>query len=159
MLLIELLLLLLVANGAPILARFLLKKRWAVPIDAGHAAWDGHPWFGPSKTLHGAVAAVIASALTAWALGYTPGLGAAFGALAMAGDLMSSFIKRRLGIAPSGMALGLDQIPEALLPLLILREQFALAWLEVAELVALFFISELLLSRILYHMRIRERPY
>ena len=35
----------------------------------------------------------------------------------MTGDLFSSFIKRRFGSAPSSQALGLDQIPESLLPL------------------------------------------
>ena len=31
----------------------------------------------------------------------------------MLGDLLSSFIKRRIGIAPQGRAAGLDQLPEA----------------------------------------------
>ena len=37
---------------------------------------------------------------------------------AMAGDLFSSFVKRRLHLASSSMAIGLDHIPEFLFPLL-----------------------------------------
>jgi CDP-2,3-bis-(O-geranylgeranyl)-sn-glycerol synthase len=36
----------------------------------------------------------------------------------MAGDLVASFVKRRLGLPGSSRATGLDQIPESLLPLL-----------------------------------------
>ena len=32
--------------------------------------------------------------------------------MAMLGDLLSSFWKRRVGLAPSWQAIGLDQIPE-----------------------------------------------
>src|SRR6478736_778738 len=40
---------------------------------------------------------------------------------AMAGDLFSSFVKRRLHLASSSMAIGLDHIPESLFPLLASR--------------------------------------
>jgi hypothetical protein len=38
--------------------------------------------------------------------------------MAMLGDLFSGFVKRRLGMGPSDKALGLDYVPESLLPLL-----------------------------------------
>ena len=40
------------------------------------------------------------------------GIGLLVAATAMAGDLLSSFLKRRLALAPSSQAIGLDQIPE-----------------------------------------------
>ena len=43
-------------------------------------------------------------------------LGALVAASAMAGDCLSSFIKRRFGLEPSEMTLGLDQVPESLFP-------------------------------------------
>ena len=43
-------------------------------------------------------------------------LGALVAASAMAGDCLSSFIKRRFGLEPSRMTLGLDQVPESLFP-------------------------------------------
>ena len=43
-------------------------------------------------------------------------MGALAAASAMAGDCLSSFIKRRFGLEPSSMTLGLDQVPELLFP-------------------------------------------
>lgn len=77
----------------------------------------------------------------------------------MLGDLFSSFIKRRLGVPASGMALGLDQIPESLFPLLAVRVELSLEFIQVAGLVAGFVVLELLVSRILFQLRIREQPY
>ena len=153
------LLLLLVVNGAPILARWLLGARESFPIDAHRIAPDGKPWLGPSKTVRGLVAAILAGSICAPVLGYSAAVGAAVGLLAMGGDLLSSFIKRRLGIASSGKALGLDQIPEALLPLAALRSIFDLSWAAVLLEVVAFLVLELLLSRILFRLRLRKRPY
>ena len=153
------LLLLLVVNGAPILARWLFGTRGSFPIDAHRLAPDGRPWLGPSKTVRGVVAAMLAGSICAPVLGYSAAVGAAFGLLAMGGDLLSSFIKRRLGVASSGMALGLDQIPEALLPLAALRNVFDLSWVAVLLELLAFLVLELLLSRILFRLHLRKRPY
>ena len=77
----------------------------------------------------------------------------------MAGDLLSSFAKRRLGRPSSSQALGLDQVPESLLPLLACRVPLGLGWLDVAVLVGVFLVGELLVSRLLYRLHIRDRPY
>jgi hypothetical protein len=42
--------------------------------------------------------------------------GALAGVSAMAGDCLSSFVKRRLALEASSMSLGLDQVPESLFP-------------------------------------------
>lgn len=78
---------------------------------------------------------------------------------AMLGDLLTSFIKRRLGKPSSSMALGLDQIPESLFPMILAKYGFDLSWYSVALVVVLFFIIELLLSRILYHFHLRDTWY
>ncbi len=153
------LLMLVIINGAPIVARALLRDRLAAPLDGHRLAPDGRPWLGNSKTVRGVAAAVLAGAISAPLLGYSPTLGAALGLLAMAGDLLSSFIKRRLGIPSSGMALGLDQIPEVLLPVAALRAALGLSWPAVVVEVALFLIVELVLSRLLFRLRLRKRPY
>ena len=82
--------------------------------------------------------AVIATALAAFVLGYTWKLGAMVGALAMAGDMISSFIKRRMGMVVSSQAPGLDQVPEALLPLAICAGPLGLQWDGVLILVGVF---------------------
>lgn len=155
----KILLLIIVANGAPVLGDFLFKQRGAWPVDGGLLLPDGHRLLGPSKTWRGVLLAVTVTALTAWPLGFSPMMGLTIGAWAMLGDALSSFSKRRLGLAASSMALGLDQIPEALLPVLAVRTESGLDWLSVLKLVVGFFMAELLLSRILYYWHIRSRPY
>ena len=95
----------------------------------------------------------------AWLLGMPPTIGLIVGAGAMGGDLLSSFIKRRLGMTTSSQALGLDQIPEALLPMLAVKPMFDLSWPAILETVVAFLMLELLLSRLLYHLRVRRQPY
>lgn len=86
-------------------------------------------------------------------------LGLGVAALALVGDLLSSFIKRRMGLPPSGMALGLDQIPESLFPLLGATLFVPLSLLDILAGVAIFFASGLVLSRILFRLNLRDRPY
>jgi len=151
--------LLLAANGAPILAERLLGGRGNWPIDGDAVFIDGRPLLGRSKTYRGVVTAVVVCAGIAWAAGLSVGVGLAFALYAMLGDLVSSFIKRRMGIPPSGQALGLDQFPEALLPLWLLRNELQLESSEVLMLALAFFVIELTLSRLLYRWHIRNRPY
>lgn len=153
------LLLLLVANGAPLLARWWLGKRFAWPLDGGHRFFDGRHLLGPTKSWRGVVAAILATALCATLLGFSPGLGVQFALLAMAGDTLGSFLKRRLAIAPQGRAVGLDQIPEALLPLWLLHHALGLGLVQVLLLVAIFMLLEMSLSPLLYRLHIRLRPY
>lgn len=155
----DLLILLVVANGAPIVAGNLLGPRFSRPLDGGRRWFDGRPIFGQSKTLRGLFFALLATALAAPLLGHDARLGLSVGALAMTGDLLSSFLKRRLGIASSGMALGLDQIPESLLPAWVLREAFGLDGHEVLTVSAAFFLLGLLLSALLYAVGVRKQPY
>jgi CDP-2,3-bis-(O-geranylgeranyl)-sn-glycerol synthase len=79
--------------------------------------------------------------------------------MSMLEDLFSSFVKRRLRLQPHDQAFGLDQIPEALLPLLAVKAQFNLTSGDIAVVVFAFIILELVLSRILFRLKIRDRPY
>ncbi len=56
-------------------------------------------------------------------------------------------------------ALGLDQLPESLLPLLACRATLALTAAEIALVVVLFFGGEIVLSRLLYKVHLRDEPY
>ena len=77
----------------------------------------------------------------------------------MLGDLFSSFCKRRLGLPASSQALGLDQVPESLLPLIGYAGPLGIGAADIVVGVAAFFIGALALSRLLYRLRIRDRPY
>lgn len=150
--------LILVANGAPIVARNLFGDG-ARPVDGGATGADGRRVLGRTKTWRGVVAAVVLAAAAAPALGYPLWVGAVAGAAAMAGDMFSSWVKRRLGKAPSDMAFGLDQLPEALLPAAILAPVFGLGVGAVALIGVLFVVLELALSRALFALGLRDRPY
>jgi CDP-2,3-bis-(O-geranylgeranyl)-sn-glycerol synthase len=114
---------------------------------------------GATKTWRGLLAALLVTTGGALLLGVPAAVGALIGLLAMAGDLLSSFIKRRLGRPSSSMMLGLDQVPEALLPLLAVREAFALDAPAIVVTVIAFLLLDLLLSQLLYRLGIRQRPY
>jgi hypothetical protein len=64
-----------------------------------------------------------------------------------------------LKLAPGDMAFGLDQVPESLLPLLAVGGGLRLEPAAIAGLVLVFIVLELALSRFLYALHIRERPY
>src|SRR5260370_38597058 len=85
--------------------------------------------------------------------------GSLVGRFSLAGDLFSSFCKRRLGRPSSSRVSGLDQIREALLPLLPCRDLLALTAADIVVCVVVFFVGEVVLSRLLYAFRLRDRPY
>lgn len=154
-----LLLLLLTANGSPIVARLMLGDRLDRPLDGGRMMADGHPLLGPSKTLRGLVSAIVGTVAAAPLLGFSWQIGLLIAIFAMLGDIFSSFLKRRLGLASSAMALGLDQIPESLFPLVACRSLLDLSVSQVLLLTFVFMIAELLISRLLYQLGIRQHPY
>lgn len=146
----ECLILLLAANGAPVLARYVAGDRfYACPVDAGRVFFDGRPLFGTTKTVRGVLASVIFTAIVALLMGLPLLTGAVVAVFAMLGDLLSSFLKRRLGIPSGSMAPGLDQVPESLLPLLAVRSQFDLDWEQIVMLVAAFTVIDMVLTRLL----------
>jgi CDP-2,3-bis-(O-geranylgeranyl)-sn-glycerol synthase len=158
-LIFQMLMLVAVANGTPVAVKLMLGDRFAYPLDGGRILADGRPLFGHSKTMRGIVLGVVATTAASMLLGLDWTVGALVGTAALAGDLLSSFIKRRLGLEPSSMALGLDQIPESLLPLLAARALLPLSALDIVIVVILFFVGELVLSRILFRLHLRDRPY
>lgn len=156
---LQLLILLTLANGTPVIAAKLLGDRLAWPLDGGLRFADGRPLLGPSKTLRGFLLAVLAASAGAALIGPGWRIGFIVGGLAMAGDLLSSFVKRRLNRRPSSRATGLDQVPEALLPLIACRGALALSAFDIAAVMAVFFVGEIVVSRLLFRLGIRDRPY
>ncbi len=156
---LQLLVLLSLANGAPVIAKKLFGSTLATPLDAGRRFIDRRPLFGRSKTIRGVVISVILTTAAAPLLGLELSTGAIVGATAMAGDLFSSFVKRRFNLPPSSRATGLDQIPEALFPLLACRGSLSLTPADIVVGVAAFFAGEVLLSRVFYWLGLRDEPY
>ena len=156
---LQLLVLLMLANGTPVAAKKIFGDRFAYPLDGGVGFVDGRPLLGRSKTVRGVVLAVLVTAAGAPLIGLDWQIGMVVGSLAMAGDLTSSFLKRRMDLPPSSRASGLDQVPEALFPLLACRRLLSLSIGDNGAGVVLFTVGEVVLSRILYAFRLRDRPY
>lgn len=150
---------LLAANGAPILMNALLGKRLAWPMDSGVTLPDGYRLFGGAKTWRGLFSAVCATTGLALVCARPPLLGLIFGFLAMTGDLLASFCKRRLGHAESSHARGLDTVPESVLPIAILKEPLALNLIDIILVAVIFFLIEEFVSPLLYRWHIRNKPY
>jgi CDP-diglyceride synthetase len=151
--------LLTIANGTPLIAKKIFGRHFARPLDAGVTFFDQRPLFGSSKTLRGILLSILVTTASAPLIGVNPGVGTVAASAAMAGDLFSSFAKRRLNLPPSSQALGLDQVPESLFPLLACRHSLSLTANDIVLCVAIFLVGELVVSRLLYKARLRDEPY
>ena len=158
-LLLQLLILLVVANGTAVVAKKLTGGAFARPLDGGAHFIDGQPLFGPSKTIRGIVVSILATSFCAVLMGLGWKVGTLIAIFAMTGDLFSSFVKRRLHLASSSMALGLDHIPESLFPLLASRLLLHLSILDIVAGVTIFVVGALLLSPILFKLNLRDEPH
>ena len=157
--LVQLLILLSMANGSPVIAKRIFGEAYAAPIDGNIRFVDGRPLLGRSKTIRGIVVSLLVTGLAAPLIGIQMEIGLLVAATAMAGDLLSSFLKRRFGFASSSKATGLDQIPEALFPLLACRSTLSLTAIDIVAGCVSFFIGEVLLSHLFFRLRLRDRPY
>jgi CDP-2,3-bis-(O-geranylgeranyl)-sn-glycerol synthase len=131
-------LLVLAANMAPWASGRLLRDRWSQPLDLAVTLPDGKRLLGDHKTWRGLVAGELACALTARLCGYSLALGLEFATLSLAADAASSCVKRRLDLSPGVEVPGLDQIPEALVPLCLLAGPLGISLYGSVALAALF---------------------
>jgi hypothetical protein len=73
--------------------------------------------------------------------------------------LRFAFIKRRFGLEPSSMMLGLDQIPESLFPAVACSADRPLGPLDIAVIALVFSVGEQAMSRLFFAVGLRDRPY
>ena len=135
-----------VASSVPWAVGRVCGSRWAWPLDLGARLKDGERFLGDHKTWRGLIAGIAACSLAGSLLGAGYLVGAACGFLALAGDAGSSAIKRRLRRPPGAEVPGLDQIPEALLPLLVLWKPLGLSFASVIVVTLVFAILDILLA-------------
>jgi len=137
------LLLIVIANAAAWATARVLGDEWAAPLDFGITLRDGTRLLGDHKTWRGLVGGAIACGFVTENLQLGLLRGVVFGTLAMLGDAASSFVKRRLRLGPGAEVPGLDQLPEALLPLLVLQRPLGLGLMECLAIAVAFALLDL----------------
>jgi len=141
------------------------------PIDCGRSFFDGKPIFGSHKTYRGFTSGLLIGTFVGWVQeAFAPtvglpkgsilaGLALSFGALL--GDLIGSFVKRRLNLKPGAPLPVIDQIDFVLFALL-----FALAVkpelfppLRIVLTVALTGPIHVLVNLIAYLLHLKDKPW
>ncbi len=184
-----------VANMSPVFTAKLLPK-WSAPIDGGRTLEDGGRMLGDGKTWRGlaggAVTGGIASTLIAlgagpgstaffagWDFGYGDGsplwaiflFGAFVGFMALTGDAVESYFKRRTGRARGAPWIPFDQLDFVAFgligmalasPLLAsgwIVEMVFLDWIVLATLLIGTVALHLLVNRVGYWLKLKEVPW
>lgn len=149
------------ANMAPPFVRF--WRGWNPPIS--------RRWLGDHKTVVGFLAGVCAGVLATglqrlidapialvddrhWFV-----LGLRFGVGAMLGDTLKSFAKRRLRIAPGERWIPFDQLDFVLGALILVAPQVELSWPDIALVLALSFVADVVVNRLAFHCGIKDSPW
>ena len=158
-LLAQLLALLAVANGTPVIAAKLLGKDNALPLDGNAILSDGKPLFGSSKTIRGVALSVALTTIVAPLIGLAWEVGFVVAAGAMIGDLISSFVKRRLGMSSEQQIHGTGPDPRGFDSSTRLHGASSADAAFCRDWHACFFVGALVLSRVFFKLNIRDRPY
>jgi CDP-2,3-bis-(O-geranylgeranyl)-sn-glycerol synthase len=110
------------ANAAPV------ALGGGPPLDGGEKWLDGKPFLGSHKTFRGCVVGIVAGLMVGVLQGSLySGLAQGFGAIF--GDLLSSFLKRRWGLAPGEGFPLLDQL-DFIIVAIILSQPYTRASLQ-----------------------------
>jgi predicted MPP superfamily phosphohydrolase len=155
-------LLLLWVNALPPLVSVFCGERWNRPLDGGRLWRDQQPIFGPHKTIRGIIASLLGGSLAAPLMGMAWWIGAVCALLAMSGDLLSSFIKRRRTLSSGTDIIVFDQLFESLFPTLFLGWAAELTWVQMAAIMVLFIMIAYCSSRfwnyLIYQPPIKNYP-
>lgn len=159
---VKILILLWAINFVPPLLTYVFEDRWNIPLDRGFCLPDGRPLFGAHKTFRGFWGGVAGGTVVAFILGFPWWVGCGAGFLSMAGDLTSSFIKRRLGTSSGDIVPVLDQGFEGLFPFFLLSPYLLLSIGEIVLLLVFFGVGayggSLFLNRILLAIPFANYP-
>jgi len=148
-----------VANATPVLISKFVKKLH--PMDFGIKLPDGNRILGEGKTLEGFFAGIISGSLVGLMINYPnlkPSLILALGA--MVGDVLGSFVKRRLGLKRGSPLPPLDQL-DFLAGSLILYH-YLVAPLSLSRLITAVLITpplHAITNLIAYLLKLKEVPW
>lgn len=145
-------------NGLPPIVSVVAGERYSRALDGGKLWLNGRPLFGRNKTIRGVVAGVAGGILVFPLLGQPWWIAGIAALLAMAGDLVSSFIKRRRALHSGKEAVVLDQIFESLFPLLFLNRYLLLGSTQNILILVLFIAIAYWSSRLWTYITGRPLP-
>jgi len=135
-------------------------------IDGGRVFTDGRPIFGPGKTIRGFLAGLIAGSLfgilqglAAGQFGFYATLGFLLSLGALTGDLLGSFIKRRMKLERGSAAPGLDQLGFVVLALLFASMVFVPPWEVILTILIITPPIHLATNFIGHKLKLKDRPY
>ncbi len=103
---------------------------------------------GEHKTWRGLAVGALACGVVARVLQHPLALGIAFGLLALAADAAASFVKRRLRLQPGTEIPSLDQLPEALVPLLVLSRPLGLGLIASLAIAFVFLLLDVAVTQL-----------
>ncbi|MBC7219253.1 MAG: CDP-2,3-bis-(O-geranylgeranyl)-sn-glycerol synthase [Hadesarchaea archaeon] len=136
------------------------------PIDGGRVFIDGRPIFGPGKTIRGFISGLIAGFILGVLQGLATGqlhfysvLGFLLALGALMGDLLGSFIKRRVNLERGSAAPVLDQLGFVVLALLFASPVSVPPWEVILIILVITPPIHLGTNFIGHKLKLKERPY
>ncbi len=149
-----------VANAAPVVLG------GGRSIDGGKKFSDGRPIFGPGKTIRGFVAGLIAGTIFAMLQGFAFDLlylyslrGFLLSLGALTGDLLGSFIKRRMNLERGAPAPVMDQLGFVVVALLFASPLFTPSWEVVLTILIITLPIHLATNFIGHRLKLKDRPW
>jgi CDP-2,3-bis-(O-geranylgeranyl)-sn-glycerol synthase len=128
------------------------------PLDGGEKWLDGKPFLGSHKTLRGCIVGILAGTLIG-ALQGSIMVGLAQGVGAILGDLLSSFLKRRLDVAPGESFPLLDQL-DFIIVAVVLSQPFTRASLQ--EIIIILIVTapiHYFMNYVSWLIKMKEHPW
>ena len=135
----QVLILLSLANGSPVIAKRIFGAKCAAPVDGNTPFIDGRPLFGPSKTIRGIVVSLVVTALGAILLGLHFWIGLLVAGASMAGVLVLELFEAPNPPRPQQQGNWTHQLPKSLFPLLACQPLLSLTAIDIAVGCAVFF--------------------
>ncbi len=108
---------LLLINITPVLLSIILGDVGNQPIDFGFSLKNGRQLLGAHKTIRGFIGAIVVGGILGFFMEFPVSISLLAASLSMLGDLLSSLIKRQLGLEPGVRIVILDQVFEASFPI------------------------------------------
>ncbi|MEM4536029.1 MAG: CDP-2,3-bis-(O-geranylgeranyl)-sn-glycerol synthase [Nitrososphaerota archaeon] len=156
-----------IANATPVISVKNIGR--STPLDRGMYAWDNKRILGDGKTVEGLISGILVGALSGIPIYFLMDIFRnVFQPLvlsigAMIGDILGSFVKRRIGLERGRPLPPLDQLGFLISSLFFSYILYGLpAWASLdtfAALLVITFFLHLSTNYIAYFLRLKDRPY